>query len=363
MARNVKIIIGTRPQIIKLTSLAGALDREGVDFSIIHTGQHYDFEMNQIFFDELNIPTPETHLGVCGGSHLSMTAAIMAKLETALEDADLVAIPGDTNSALAGGLAAAKMGIRVGHVEAGLRSWDRSMPEEINRVLVDHLSEMLFAPTIIGYENLIHEGVSQDKVHQTGDVTADNVQMLKPHIGRAEFPISPPIEDFAYATIHRTENVDRPENLRNVVRALSKFRDRHGFDVLIPLHPHTRKSLEKLNLLKDLSDAPGVNVVKPVGYLTSLKLANEAKVVLTDSGGLQKEAFILGTPTVTIRTTTEWCETVETGWSRLTGSDPERIHEAVEEFLQHKLERVDPMKFYGEGNASKRIAELLREAL
>ena len=363
MATDIRVIVGTRPQIIKLASLVKAFDSKGLDYSIIHTGQHYDFEMDQAFFEELNLPEPEAHLGVGSGSHAFMTGTMVVRLEKALKDAASVIVPGDTNSALAGGLAAAKMGIDVGHVEAGLRSHQPFMPEEINRVLVDHLSQLLFAPTEIGQSNLIKEGIDEDKVHLTGDVMADNISMLEDRIGSARLPVDITKKKFVYTTIHRTENVDDRENLGKIVDALIAIPSKYGIDVVFPLHPHTKNSLEECGHMDRLSSTAGVNVTSPVGYLTSLRLARDAKIVLTDSGGLQKEGFLLGTPIVVARESTEWVEIVDTGWSKLTGSDPARIHQGIEEYIETEPKAIDPMTFYGKGNASSTIAKILEESL
>ena len=363
VSKSIKIIVGTRPQIIKLASLVGAFDSEKLDYSIIHTGQHYDFEMDQAFFEELELPKPEAHLGVGSGTHAFMTGTMIVRLEKALEDTSIVIVPGDTNSALAGGLAAVKMGIRVGHVEAGLRCYQPYMPEEINRLLVDHMSELLFAPTKTAQANLNKEGIEKDKVHLTGDVMADNIHMLEYRIEGAELPVDVTRKEFVYATIHRTENVDEIGNLRAVVEALIAFPEKHGFDLVLPLHPHTKRCLEENHLMDRLTSTKGVHIVKPLGYLTSLRLARDARMVFTDSGGLQKEAFMLGTPTVTARGVTEWVETVETGWSRLTGTDPVKINSAVKEFLETAPDPVDRMSFYGNGNASTKIAKILRKAI
>lgn len=356
-----KIVVGTRPQIIKLASLVKAFRNESIDFDIVHTGQHYDFEMDKVFFEELQLPTPRVHLGVGSGSHAHQTGTMVIRLEDALKGSDIVLVPGDTNSALAGGLAAVKMGVEVAHVEAGLRSRLHSMPEEINRILVDHLSGLLFAPTKTGYENLIGEGIEKHKVHLTGDVMADNIEMLRDRIGTAELPADLTKKGFAYITIHRAENVDDSESLISIVDTLMMFPDQHGLEAVFPVHPHTRKRLEDMNILSKLSSVPGLHLVKPVSYLTSLRLASEAKLVLTDSGGLQKEAFILGTPVVTLRSVTEWVETTETGWNIVAGLDSKKIKNAVKTFLDELPNPVEPMAFYGGGKASENIAGIVKK--
>jgi len=355
--------VGTRPQVIKLASLVKAFDAAGIDFSVIHTGQHYDFEMDQVFFDELGLPKPEKHLGVGSGSHAYQTGTMMIKLEEALKGSKLVVVPGDTNSALAGALAAVKMGLRVGHVEAGLRSHLPFMPEEINRVLVDHMSRLLFAPTKAGMDNLLREGVDKDIVHLTGDVMADNIVMLKDRIERTDTGLGLGKKTYAYVTVHRAENVDDPGSLRTVADMLMSFPDQHGHEVVFPVHPHTKKRLEDAKLFDKLQATAGLHLVKPVSYLTSLKLAKDAKLVMTDSGGLQKEAFLLGTPAVTLRGVTEWVETTEAGWNIVAGLDPIKVKSAVKVLLHNDPRPVDPLKFYGGGRASENIAKLVKERL
>jgi UDP-N-acetylglucosamine 2-epimerase len=360
---DVRIVVGTRPQVIKLASLVKAFDSEGIDYAIIHTGQHYDFDMDRVFFEELKLPQPEAHLGVGSGSHASMTGSMLLKLEEALQGSRLVVVPGDTNSALAGGLAAVKMGMPVAHVEAGLRSGLQFMPEEINRVMLDHMSQLLFAPTETGRDNLLREGVPEERVHLTGDVMADNIVQLRHRLDSVEVPQCSTCDRYAYVTVHRAETVDRPENLRIVAEMLLGFPERYGIPVVFPMHPHTRARLEELGLLKDMEQKPSLNLERPVSYLTSLRLARDARLVMTDSGGLQKEAFILGTPTVTLRDVTEWTETVDAGWNRIVGLDGRKIDEAVRSFLDSEPEPVEPLKFYGEGKASARIAQLVKEYL
>ncbi len=360
---DVRIVVGTRPQVIKLASLVKAFRSKRIDFSIIHTGQHYDFEMDQVFFDELRLPRPEKHLGVGSGSHAGMTGTMLIQLEDALRGSEMVVVPGDTNSALAGALAAVKMGIPVGHVEAGLRSHLPYMPEEINRVLVDHMSRMLFAPTKAGRDNLLREDIDEDIVHLTGDVMADNIVMLRDRIRRTDTGMALGKKGYVYATVHRAENVDDRRNLKTVADMLMALPGQHGLDVVFPVHPHTRKNLEAANLLDKMSSVEGLHIVKPVSYLTSLKLASDAKLVMTDSGGLQKEAFLLGTPAVTLRGVTEWVETTEAGWNIVTGLDPAKARKAVETLVRGKRKPVNPLTMYGGGKASMRIAALVKAAL
>lgn len=355
--------MGTRPQVIKLASLVKAFDAAELDYSIIHTGQHYDFDMDQVFFQELGLPAPEKHLGVGSGSHAYQTGTMVIKLEDALKGSKMVVVPGDTNSALAGALAAIKMRLDVGHVEAGLRSYLPFMPEEINRVLVDHMSRLLFAPTKAGMDNLLKEGIDKGIVHLTGDVMADNIVMLKDRIEKTETGMDLEKNGYVYVTVHRAENVDDPDNLRTVAEMLMTFPDQHGHEVVFPVHPHTKKNLEAARLYDKMSAVPGLHMVKPVSYLTSLKLARDAKLVMTDSGGLQKEAFLLGTPAVTLRGVTEWVETTDAGWNIVAGLDPVKVKGAVKLLLHNAPKPVDPLAMYGGGKASERIAALVKAAV
>ncbi len=360
---SVRIVVGTRPQVIKLASLVKAFDKAKIDYGIVHTGQHYDFDMDMVFFQELGLPKPEAHLGVGSGSHAHMTGNMLIKLEDALKGAEMVLVPGDTNSALAGGLAGVKMGIPVAHVEAGLRSRLQFMPEEINRVMLDHMSQLLFAPTKAGEENLLAEGIPRKDVHRPGDVMADNIAMLRSRIDGTELPGDLEKKGYVYVTVHRAENVDDPDSLREVVEILTSVPDEHGVEVVFPVHPHTRKRLEEQGTFAALSRTAGIHLIGPASYLVSLRLARDAAVVMTDSGGLHKEAFILGTPAVTLRTVTEWVETVETGWNILAGLDRVRVKAGLETFLSRTPKKVDPFKFYGGGKAASRIAAEVKKQL
>lgn len=357
------IVVGTRPQHIKLASLARALNRQGIEYVVVHTGQHYDYELDEIFFEELDLPRPVAHLGVGSGSHGYQTGTMLMRLEKVYKKfkPKMIIVPGDTNSALAGALAGVKMGFPIAHVEAGLRSRLPYMAEEVNRVLIDHVSEMLFAPTEYAYVNLLKEGIDFSRIFLTGDVMADNIILFEKRIDEIfnEFHG----EKYVYVTVHRAENTDNYFRLRNIVKALVKLSKEQDFTVVFPLHPRTQNKLSEYGLLNTLRNAENIKLMKPVGYVKSLRYARDARIVLTDSGGLQKEAFILRTPIVTLRETTEWIETVECGWNIPVGPDSSRIVEAVSTLLEKELPEVDPLKFYGSGRASERIANLVREYL
>jgi UDP-N-acetylglucosamine 2-epimerase len=320
-------VVGARPQFIKLAPLAKRLSKR-FDHVIVHTGQHYDRMMSDIFFRQLDIPKPGYNLGVGSGNHGLMTGRIMARLEKLLADMkpDLVLVYGDTNSTLGGALTAAKLRIPLGHVEAGLRSYRMDMPEEINRRLADHVSQLLFCPTAQSIRNLKAEGITKGIV-RSGDLMYEliatgrkritrNTRVLKMHHLAAK--------EFLLMTMHRAENVDRKENLEKIADILLALND----PVIFPVHPRTLKNLRKYRLLAPLKKSPGISLIEPVSYLDSLSLIYHAKAVLTDSGGVQKESVFLGTSCLTLRDETEWVETLKQG-NRLTGLSSRRILSAL----------------------------------
>jgi UDP-GlcNAc3NAcA epimerase len=340
-------IVGARPQFIKAAAvsraIAGSADLSGL---LVHTGQHFDAGMSQIFFDELGIPAPARNLGISGGGHGQMTGRMLEALETVLLDErpDAVLVYGDTNSTLAGALAAAKLRIPVAHVEAGLRSFNRAMPEELNRVVVDHLGDLLFCPTATAVENLRREGITRG-VHQVGDVmydvTLDAVARARAHstiLGR--LGLAP--GNFAVATVHRAENTASGERLAAVVHYLrAAARER---PVVLPLHPRTREAAERFGIGLD-----GLTVIAPVGYLDMVRLLDACALVLTDSGGVQKEAYFHRKRCITLRDETEWVETVESGWNRLWRGPDFRPQREIDE--------------YGRGDSAPRIVAVLVEWL
>jgi UDP-GlcNAc3NAcA epimerase len=344
-------IVGARPQFIKAAAVSRELRAEHVEI-LVHTGQHYDYEMSGAFFDGLEIPRPEVNLGVGSGSHGTQTGAMLKGVEDVLvrEHPDWLLIYGDTNSTLAGALAAAKLSIPVAHVEAGLRSFNRRMPEEINRVVADHLSDVLFCPSNTAASNLASEGITTN-VHVVGDVMLDVLHWARQRVDGIE----PAVFDrlgltrgaYLLATVHRSENTDDRSRLAHLVHALNSLDER----IVFPLHPRTRKAI---------ADAlcrvgPHVHLIDPVGYLEMVALTGSARLVLTDSGGLQKEAYWLGVPCVTLREETEWVETVAAGWNTLAGSDPANILEAVRSFAPPSARPT----LYGSGCAAKACVSLL----
>lgn len=321
-------ITGARPQFIKYAPLSKELRKLHQDV-LIHTGQHYDYNMNKVFFDELGIPQPDYNLGVGPGTHGYQTGEMLKGIEEVLikEKPDLVMVYGDTNSTIAGALSAAKLNIKVAHVEAGLRSFDRTMPEEINRVLTDHCSDYLFCPTQTAFDNLKTEGITRG-VYLTGDVMVDVLTQNREIAERSRILDDFGLESKQYllVTIHRASNTDNRHNLENIVDALCEINE----TIIFPVHPRAEKLLKEYGLYDRLSEK--VKLTQPLGYFELLKLLSHAKKVLTDSGGIQKEAYILKTPCITLRENTEWVETVEDGWNVLVGTDKKKIIELAREF-------------------------------
>jgi len=321
---------------------------------LVHTGQHYDSEMSALFFEELEIPKPDYNLGVGSGMHGQQTGEMLKRIEEVLikEEPDIVLVYGDTNSTLAGALVAVKMHIRVAHVEAGLRSFDRRMPEEINRVLTDHCSDLLFCPTKTAVENLKREMITRG-IYLTGDVMVD---ALKENINIAEKKskilkkLDLKRKSYYLATVHRAENTDNFNRLKNIVDAFCKIEN-----LVFPCHPRTKRSLKKFGLWDMLQST--VNIIKPVGYLDMLVLEKNAYKILTDSGGVQKEAYILKVPCITLRENTEWVETMEDGWNILVGANWEMIIRMIKEFNLNGEQR----NVFGDGKASKNIVDIIKD--
>ena len=350
---RVVTVVGNRPQFVKAAAVSLPLRREHEEV-LIHTGQHYDDELSRIFFDELRIPAPDRQLGVHDGTNTAQTARMLAALEPELAalSPDLVLVYGDTNSTLAGALAAAQARIPVAHVEAGMRSFDRSMPEELNRVLTDHASDVLLCSTQTAVANLRNESVA-GRVELVGDAMADVTLRFAPvarerSTALRDHGVAP--GGYVLVTVHRAGNVDAPERLERLVEILAAL----PVDAVLPLHPRTRARLEAAGWLDRVAALPRLRVTAPLGYLDTLELARDARAVLTDSGGLQKEAYLLGTPCVTLRPSTEWVETVHSGWNVLVDLDRDAALAALER--EPPAERPD---LYGGGRAGERIAAAL----
>jgi UDP-GlcNAc3NAcA epimerase len=315
-------IVGARPQFIKLAPLSKEVRKYHQEI-IVHTGQHFDEKMSKIFFDDLQIPQPDYNLEICGGSHGEQTGKMLQSIEIVLlsEKPDLVIVFGDTNSTLAGSLAAVKLGIKTIHVEAGLRSFNRLMPEEINRIASDHISDYLFAPTVSAIKNLECEGLGV-KSYLTGDIMVDSLRYVN-SIATSNNK-SNNFENYYLLTLHRPYNVDDPSKLRKVIKLLNSL----NINVVFPVHPRTRNIIRKNNIQL----GSNIKLMNPLGYLDFIKLQSNAEKIITDSGGIQKEAYILQKPCITLRSETEWIETVESGWNKLI--DVEKNDKIVENIIE-----------------------------
>lgn len=352
---DIVTVVGARPQFIKCAPVSRAL-REKCSEYIIHTGQHYDQNMSSVFFQELGIPEPDINLQVGSGGHGEQTGKMLMGIEEILlkQNPQLVLVYGDTNSTLAGALAAAKLHIPVAHVEAGLRSYDRSMPEEINRVMTDHLSTLLFCPTNQAVENLAKEGISQNVVN-TGDVMVDALLMIRSGITSVDPLITNhgvKFGEYFLATIHRPVNTDSIERLGNILSGL----DTLPFPVILPLHPRT-KNLMNVSVIEE-KRFQNIRFISPQSYRSMVCFMSGAKTIITDSGGIQKEAYILKVPCVTLRNTTEWIETVQDGWNILVDADIEALHKAID-YFSTSVRDVHLMR-YGDGTASQNIVQQIR---
>jgi UDP-GlcNAc3NAcA epimerase len=346
-------VVGARPQFIKCAPVSHELRKEHEEI-LVHTGQHYDPEMSDVFFEELQIPRPDYHLDVGSGSHGKQTGAILERVEDVLlkEIPDLVLVYGDTNSTLAGALAAAKLHIPVAHVEAGLRSFDRTMPEEINRVVTDHISDILLCPTQTAMDNLAKEGIINGR-YMVGDVMVDALRhntSIAEKKSRIIKKLGLRNGDYYVATVHRPGNTDEQKNLTAIVDALKES----GKTVVFPVHPRTKKYLHTYGLWDSLAE--NIRCIDPLGYLDMLHLMKHAKKILTDSGGIQKEAYVLGIPCITLRENTEWVETLAGGWNVLAGADKQRILDAI---MADVCTSADNTVF-GKGDSAEKIVQAVK---
>ncbi len=351
------IILGTRPEIIKLSSIVRYLEKNKENYTLVHTNQHYSKSLDKVFFDELELPKPDHNLKVGSGKPGWQVGKMIIEIEKRIEKekADIVLVQGDTNSVLAGALAGAKQKTKVGHIEAGLRSYDDRMPEEKNRIITDHISDYLFAPTQLQEKTLIKEDINKAKVHIVGNTVVDAVhQNLKVSLKNNrldKFGITK--KKYALATVHRAENTDDKKTLENILKGLENISNSLDIEIILPLHPRTQKKIEEYNLKASRQ----LELIDPVGYLDFLQLMKEAKIIITDSGGIQEEACIIKTPCVTIRDNTERPETVEVGANKIAGTNPEEILKQTKEILKTTKDWSNP---FGDGKSGKKIIEIIK---
>lgn len=363
MSLKIAVIIGTRPEIIKMAPVIDEIEKRNAEYVLIHTGQHYDHEMSDQFFIDLELKKPDYNIGVGSGSHGEQTANMIKGIEEVLldEKPDLILVQGDTNAVLSGAIVASKLHIPVGHVEAGLRSYDKSMPEEINREVADVCSKMFFVPTEESAINLLFEGISPKDIFITGNTIVDAcMRNLKIAEKKSNMPLKVNEGDTILTlTMHRAENVDDPIRLQNIVDALMELQE---ITIVFPAHPRTLKNLKNNNLLQKIENADHIKLIKPLGYLDFLILLSKSRFIMTDSGGLQEEAITLNIPCATLRYNTERPETVTAGGNVLVGSKKDQIVDTVKEILNNgniysqMSEAPNP---YGMGDASKNILDAI----
>ena len=352
----VTIVLGTRPEIIKLAPVIDACEEHGVGYSVVHTGQHYSEELDAVFFDQLELPAPEHNLAIGSGSHSGQTGAMIGAIEQVLLDErpELVLVQGDTNSVLAGSIAASKLDCDLGHVEAGLRSFDRSMPEEINRVLADHAADYLFCPTEQAALYLREEGIPVERIDVTGNTIVDAVTSYRDLAAEKSrvldnHDLTP--NEFCLLTAHRAENVDDRERFSSLLRGVSRFARKSELDVVYPIHPRAKERIAEF----DMTVPDEITLTDAQDFLDFLRLESTAKLIFTDSGGVQEEACILGTPCVTLRDNTERPETVEVGANRVVGVDPETVVAGARAALDAPTDWENP---FGDGRSAERILDI-----
>ncbi len=347
------VILGTRPEIIKLSSLIRELERKKADYFIIHSNQHYSKEMDEVFFDELELPKPKYNLNIGSGNHGEMTGRMMIAMEKILidEKPDCVFVQGDTNTVLAGALAASKLGVKIAHIEAGLRSYDKSMPEEINRVITDHISDYLFAPTKLAADILEREGIGKNKIFKVGNTIVDavfqNSEIAARKVNKLD-TLKINKDEYFLLTMHRPSNVDSQANISSIFQALEKVYEKYNLPIIFPIHPRTKKQIESFNL----SLPKGITEIPPIGFLEMLQLEAEARLIITDSGGIQEEACILKVPSVTLRFNTERPEAIEVGASVLAGNSCSKIITSIDLMLNKSRNWKNP---FGDGESANKI--------
>ena len=350
------IVIGTRPEIIKMSPVIRECDRLRLDYFILHTGQHYSYNLGKVFFEQLGLPSPKYNLGVGSGTHAEETGKILIGVEKVLlkEKPDVVLVEGDTNTVLAAALAASKLHIKVGHVEAGLRSYDRQMPEELNRTLTDHCSDYLFAPTEKAEAILLGEGIPEEKIFVTGNTIVDavyqNLDIAKKK-GNALDNLHLAPKEYFLLTLHRQENVDNQARFASILEGLDRVASEFHSPIIYPIHPRSRKMMTKFGL-----KSRSLKLIEPIDFLGFLQLESNARLILTDSGGVQEEACILGVPCVTLRDNTERPETIEVGANILAGASPDKIAECARLMLQKDTNWSNP---FGDGKAGQRTVSII----
>jgi UDP-N-acetylglucosamine 2-epimerase (non-hydrolysing) len=358
---NMKVlsVVGTRPNFVKMAPVVKEVLKRDIQHVLVHTGQHYDRELSKIFLSELKMPKLDYFLDVGSGSHGYQTGEMLSKLEEVIlkEKPGFVMIPGDTNTSLAGALASSKvLDAYTCHIESGLRSFDRTMPEEINRILIDHCSDALFCPTKTAIENLRTEGVPDERIHLVGDTMVEACLEHKELASTMNFHIKyPQKNEYFLATVHRAENTDSKSRLNGIIEALLNLNK----DVIFPVHPRTQKKLTEFGLLDKVKESSKIKLMEPVGYLEFLFLLSNTRLMITDSGGIQKEAFLLKIPCVTLRDNTEWVETLTTGVNVIVGADSKKIIDGVNRMLTSKI--VFGSNPFGDSNASKRIVDIIMD--
>jgi len=357
---RIAIVLGTRPEIIKFSPIIRELERRRSDYSIVHTNQHYSYEMDKVFFEQLGLPQPGHNLNVGSGTHGRQTGRMLERIEKVIsrDGPDVLLVEGDTNTVLAGALCAAKLHVTLGHVEAGLRSFDKRMPEEINRIVADQLSDHLFAPTEESMKNLLREGIPGERVFVTGNTIVDavkqNLRIANARVRLTSLGVKK--GKYGILTLHRQENVDDRSRLKGIMDGLARTVERSGLDVLFPVHPRVRKMLSMFRIRMP----DGIKAIDPLGYFEFLRLEAGARIILTDSGGVQEEACILKVPCVTIRENTERPETVRVGANLVAGIRSERIGAAVSKMLDAKRTWANP---YGDGMSGMRILNIIESKM
>ena len=349
------VILGTRPEIIKMSPILREFKQRNIDYFVVHTGQHYSYELDRAFFEDLKLEEPDINLNVGSGSHAVQTGKILEGVEDHIKQrTDLVLVQGDTNTVLGGSLAAAKLNIPVGHVEAGLRSFDRSMPEEINRLVADHVSSYLFAPTEVSRANLLKEGIDESSIYVAGNTVVDavyqNVKIAETSRDPLDY-LGLKRQQYFLATSHRAENTDNPDRLRDIIEAFRKILTIYNLPIIYPIHPRAAKMIKQFRVNVD-----GIMIIPPVGYFDFLLLEKNAKLVLTDSGGVQEETCVLGVPCVTLRDNTERPETIDVKSNLLAGTRPDIIVDCVDRMLGRERNWNNP---YGDGRAGEKIVNII----